>query len=144
MGVAWGIVLIVLGLLAWAGQVISWFAPSTAERLTLTESEDSVEAVFYGDIRGEALWDTLTLWTMVVAGALLVVDNQAWAYFGLISGGMYLYFAGRGMITRAVLRKQGFRVGTHESINAAYVLLTLWAAAAVITVVAAIVALPTS
>lgn len=144
MGVAWGIVLIVLGLLAWVGQAISWFAPSTAERLTLTESEDSVEAAFYGDIRGEALWDTLTLWTMVAAGGLLVMDNQVWAYLGLISGGMYLYFAGRGIITRAVLRQAGLRVGSRQSINSAYVLLALWGVAAVITIVAAIVALPTS
>lgn len=144
MGVAWGIVLIVLGLLAWLGQTISWFAPVTAERLTLTESEDNVEAAYYGDIRSEALWDTLTLWSMVAAGGLLVVDKHAWAYFGLISGGMYLYFAGRGIITRAFLAHRGFRIGTPQNVATAYVLLTVWAVAAVITIVAAIVALPTT
>ena len=144
MGVAWGIVLIVFGLLAWLGQAISWFAPATAERLTLTESEDSVEAAYYGDLRGEALWDTLTLWSMVAAGGLLVMDNFAWAYFGLVSGGMYLYFAGRGIITRTFLAHRGFRIGSTQNVVTARVLLTVWAAVAVITIVAAIVALPTS
>ena len=144
MGVAWGLALIVLGLVAWLGQAISWFAPATAERLTLTEPEDSVEAVYYGDIRGEALWDTCTLWTMVGAGVLLLMDNPAWAYFGLISGGVYVYFAGRGIVTRAVLGRRGFRIGTTQNVTTAYVLLTVWAVAAVVTIIAAVVALPTS
>ncbi len=144
MEMVWGIVLIVLGLVAWVGQAISWLAPATAERLTLTESEDGVEAAYYGDIRGEVIWDTFTLWTMVAAGGLLVADNQAWAYFGLVSGGMYLYFAGRGIITRAVLRQRGFRIGEPQSLNVAYVALTVWGTAAVITIIASVIALPTS
>ena len=143
MGVTWGIVLIALGLLAWAGQAISWIAPATAERLTLTETEDSVEPVYHADIRGEALWDTLTLWTMVGAGGLLVADNHAWAYFGLIGGGIYLYFAGRGIVTRGVMQRRGYRIGTAQNVTAAYVLLSIWAVTALITIAAAVVALPT-
>jgi hypothetical protein len=115
MGVIWGIVVIVLSLLAWGGQAISWLSPATAERLSLTESEDTVEPVYHADIRGEALWDTLALWTMVVAGVLLVAGNEAWAYFGLVGGGMYLYFAGRGIVTRAAMQRRGFRIGTAQT-----------------------------
>jgi hypothetical protein len=143
MGVIWGIVVIVLSLLAWGGQAISWLSPATAERLSLTESEDTVEPVYHADIRGEALWDTLALWTMVVAGVLLVAGNEAWAYFGLVGGGMYLYFAGRGIVTRAAMQRRGFRIGTAQNVSAAYLLLSVMAVMAVITIAAAVIALPT-
>ena len=89
MGILWGLVVVALSLLCWGGQVISWFAPATAVRLTLMEAEDSVEPTYFADVRGEALWDTLTLWTLVVAGVLLTLDVSAWAYFGLVGGGIW-------------------------------------------------------
>ena len=39
-------------------------------KFAFDEIEETVEPVYYTDIRGEALWDTLTLWTMLVAGIL--------------------------------------------------------------------------
>ena len=111
MGILWGLVVVALSLLCWGGQVISWFAPATAVRLTLMEAEDTVEPTYFADVRGEALWDTLTLWTMLVAGVLLTLDVSAWAYFGLVGGGMYVYFAGRGIVTRRAMQQRGYRVG---------------------------------
>ena len=61
MGIIWGIVVALLALLAWGGQTVSLFAPETAARLTLTESEDEVDPAFWADVRGEALWDIFTL-----------------------------------------------------------------------------------
>ncbi len=48
-------------------------------------------------IAGRAGWgDVPEVFTrtdvMVVAGVLLIADVHAWAYFGLVGGGMYLYF----------------------------------------------------
>jgi len=140
-GVGWGLVVTVLSLLAWGGQALSWLAPSLAERLSLTEQATNVEPAYHADIRGEAAWDTLTLWTMAVAGVLLVAEIEAWAYFGLVGGGMYLYFAGRGIVTRATMRRRGFRVGTPSNVHAAYALLSVWAVMALITMVAATIAL---
>ena len=48
-------------------------------------------------MRGEAIWDSVTLWTLPLAGVLLLLNNPLWVYFGLVGGGMYLYFAGRGL-----------------------------------------------
>ena len=141
MGVAWGLVLIMLGLLAWLGQAIAWFAPGTAESLTLTESEDDVEGAYYADIRGEALWDTLTLWTMVAAGGLLVADHYAWAYFGLLSGGMYLYFGGRGILARAAMERRGLQIGSPQNVRLGCVFSAAWATMALVTIVAAIVSI---
>ena len=105
-----GVVLIVFGLLAWAGQTFSYLAPSAAQRIGLVEAEDEVEPVYWADIRGEALWDVFTLWTLPVAGVLLLLDHEAWPYFGLVAGGTYLYFAGRGILTRLEMQRRGFRI----------------------------------
>ncbi|MCP4966190.1 MAG: hypothetical protein GY926_13265 [bacterium] len=50
MNVIWGIVVVVLSLLAWGGQTLAWFAPSTAVRWQLMEAEDDVEPTFWADI----------------------------------------------------------------------------------------------
>jgi hypothetical protein len=134
---AWAVVLIVFGLLAWAGQTLSWFAPRTAEKLSLVENRESVEPVYWADIRGEALWDFLTLWTLVVAGVLLLLDHEAWPYFGLVGGGIYLYFAGRGILTRLEMQRSGFRVGDPSNVRLGLIMLGVWGVVALITIVTA-------
>jgi hypothetical protein len=141
MGVLWGIAVVALSLLCWGGQVISWFAPATAVRLTLMESEDTVEPSYFADVRGEALWDTLSLWTMPVAGALLIAGNSSWVYFGLVGGGMYVYFAGRGIVTRRAMQQRGYRVGAAQNVKVGYLFLSVWGVMGLITVAAAVVAL---
>lgn len=127
MEIVAGLVILVVSLPCWIGQAISWFSPSTGERWGLTEAPESVESTYYGDIRGEALWDTFTLWTMPLAGLLLVLGNDAWPYFGLVAGGMYTYFGGRGVATRRAITKQGDRVGSPEDLRVAYAALMVWA-----------------
>ena len=141
MELIWGIIILVLGLLAWAGQALSWFAPHTAARLSLTEPEGAVEDVYWADIRGEALWDTWTLWTLPLAAILLIGSHGAWAYLGLIGGGMYVYFAGRGILTRLELRRRGFRIGDERGVQQALVMLGVWGAAGLVTIGAAVAAL---
>jgi len=143
MDVFAGIVLVVLSLLAWGGQTISWLKPDTAVKLTLMEAEEDVEPTFWADIRGEAAWDALTLWTMVVAGILLIANVDAWAYFGLVGGGMYVYFAGRGNFTRLAMRRRNLRIGAPNSVTTGLTFLALWGLMGAITIVAAVVALPT-
>lgn len=141
MAITWGIVVLVLAVLAWGGQTISRFAPPTAERLSLTETEADVEPAFYADVRGEALWDTLTLWVLVVAGVLLIAGNEAWPYFGLSGGSIYVYFAGRGLLTRRAMQQRGLRVGSTQSLKSAYLFLTVWGLVGLATLIAAIVEL---
>ena len=133
----WGFVVVALSVVCWGGQAISWFSPSTAVQLSLTESDDAVDLAFSADGRGEALWDTLTLWTMPVAGVLLIADNAAWTYFGLVGGAMYLYFAGRGIFTRICMRQRGVRIGTQQNVTVALVFLTIWGVMGAVTIVAA-------
>ncbi len=141
MAIAWGLVVVVLSALAWGGQAISWFAPRTAVRLSLTEAEDAVEPTFQADVRGEALWDTLTLWVTIVAGVLLVAGNAAWPYFGLAGGAVYAYFAGRGLVTRRTMQRRGLRIGTDQNVRLGYLLLATWGAMGLATAIAAAITL---
>jgi hypothetical protein len=141
MGIVWGIIVVGLSLLCWGGQAVSWFSPATGVRLSLADAEETVEPAFFADARGEALWDTLTLWTMPVAGVLLLADHAAWTYFGLVGGGMYLYFAGRGLFTRMALQRQGLAIGTTQNVRLGLTFLVIWGAMAVLTIFAATVSL---
>lgn len=138
MDIAWGVVILVLGILAWGGQALAWFSPNRAARLGLTEAEASVEPAFWADGRGEALWDILSLWTLAIAGLLLVIGDPAWAYLGLIGGGMYVYFGGRGILTRRALMHGGFRIGDPGSVRLGLVMLAVWGAAGAITAIASV------
>lgn len=141
MAVAWGLVLVALSLVCWGGQTVSWLAPATAARLGLTETEEAVDPAFHADGRGEAQWDTLTLWVLVVAGVLLIADSRAWPYFGLAGGAVYTYFAGRGVLTRRAMERRGLRIGTASNVTIAYTFLSIWGLMGLVTVVAAVVAL---
>ncbi len=141
MQVVWGTVVVVLSLLCWGGQTASWFAPKTAAKLTLTEAEGDVEPTYWVDIRGEALWDVFTLWIMLAAGVLLLADNPSWPYFGLVGGGIYLYFAGRGIVTRALMIRHGVQIGAPENVKLGFIFLGIWGVMAIVTIIAAAAAL---
>ena len=143
MDLFWGVILIVFTLLVcWLGQTISAFSPKLAVKLGLTEPESEVDTTFYADVRGEAIWDTMILWTLPVAGILLILNNSMWAYFGLVGGGSYLYFAGRGIVVRLLMQRRGIRIGAPGTLKLFYVFLTLWGVIAVVTIVMAVNALP--
>ncbi len=141
MRVACGLAVVALSLACWAGQVIAWFAPATGARLGLAEGQDDVEPAFYADARGEALWDALTLWTMVVAGLLLAADRPSWAYFGLAGGATYVYFAGRGIMARRESTRRGLRVAAPGALRGIYAALAIWGLMGAISVAASIAAL---
>lgn len=144
MQIVWGIFVTALSLLCWGGQTLVWLAPASAVRLKLSEAEVDVEPMYWADIRGEAAWDFFTLWTLVVAGVLLMIDHPSWAYFGLVGGGVYVYFSGRAICTRATMQGRGFRVGTPRNLTLAYTLLSIWGLMGLITIAAAVVALSPS
>ena len=140
MSVAWGLVVIVSSMLAWGGQLLSWLAPDLAVRLGLTES-DSVDRTFWLDLRAEAGWDSFILWSMPLAGVLLLADHDWWRYFGLIGGGSFLYFAGRGMFVRVTMRRHQVPIGSASDVRAGLVALAVWGVIAIVTIVASIASL---
>ena len=143
MHVFWGVILIIFTLLVcWLGQTITAFSPKLAVKLGLAEPESDVDPTFYADVRGEAIWDTMILWTLPVAGILLILNNTLWAYFGLVGGGSYLYLAGRGIAVRLAMQRRGIRIGAPGTLKLFYVFLTLWGLIAVVTIIMAASALP--
>jgi hypothetical protein len=141
MYIVWGVILFIISSIDYFGQLVSALWPATAEKLGLTEPQVDVDPTFHADVRGEAYWDSVILWTLPVAGVLLVLNNPLWAYFGLIGGGMYLYFAGRGIMVRRVMQRRGIRIGKPDSLRVGYIFLALWGLAAVIMIVMAIAVL---
>ena len=142
MNIIWGAILTIFSLLGWIGQAITAFSPKLAVKLGMTEPESEVDPTFYVDVRGESVWDTMILWTLPVAGILLMLNNSLWAYFGLVGGGMYLYFAGRGITVRLAMRRRGIRIGMPKTLAAIYVFLILWALIAVVTIIMAVATFP--
>ena len=143
MNVIWGVILILFTLiLCWLGQVVNASAPRFAGKIGLAEPESDVDPTFFIDGRGEAIWDALILWTLPVAGILLLLNNPYWAYFGLIGGGMYLYFAGRGLIVRLVMQRHEVRIGKPETLKLYNAVLILWGLISMVTIFMAVAALP--
>jgi hypothetical protein len=140
----WGIILILVSGLGYGGQVLTVVWPAKAAQLGMTQPESSYDPTFSADSRGEALWDTAILWILPVAGVLLELDNPMWAYFGLVGGGMYLYFAGRGIVVRQVMQRRNIRIGVPEMQTMIYLFLVVWGVVAVITIWLAISALQAS
>jgi hypothetical protein len=140
MNQIWGIVLIIFGLPAWLGQTIALLSPKIAQKLSLTETKADVDPAFWADVRGEALWDTLTLWILPAAGILLLLNSSTWVYLGLVGGGMYLYFAGRGIFQRLSMQRRNIRIGSPKSLQGVYVFLSLWGIVALVTIIMAIAA----
>jgi hypothetical protein len=138
MDIIWGILLLVFGLIAWVGQVLSALSPKFAQKLGLIEPEAHVDPAFYADARGEAKWDSLTLWTLPFAGILMILNSPLWVYFGMVGGSMYLYFTGRAIFTRLELKRKGVRIGKPEQLKMYFIFVTLWGLIGLSTIIKAV------
>ena len=134
MTVVFGVVVFVLSALGWVGQLLTAAAPRLAACVGLTEPESDVDPIFLADVRAETIWDALSLWTLPVAATLLVLDAPSWPIFGLVGGGMFLYFAGRGIAQRIVMQRRGIRIGKPATRRVFYLFLALWGATGATTI----------
>ena len=141
MNLIWGIILVSVTLKCWIGQIIIAFSPKVAAKIKIIEPESDVNQTFFADMRGEAIWDALTLWTLPFSGILLIINNNLWAYFGLVGGGMYLYFVGRTITSHLIMQRHGIHIGRSKKLKVKYIILTLWGLVAVITIIMAVTTL---
>ena len=135
MNLIWGIILVSVTLKCWIGQIIIAFSPKVAAKIKIIESESDVNQTFFADMRGEAIWDALILWTLPFAGILLIINNNLWTYFGLVGGGMYLYFVGSTITSHLIMQRHGIHIGRSKKLKVKYIILTLWGLVAVITII---------
>lgn len=141
MDIIWGVLLIVFGFIAWGGQMLSALTPRSATKLGLIEPEVDVDPAFYADARGEAKWDSITLWILPLAGLLIILNSPLWVYFGMVGGGIYFYFAGRAISTRLELKKLGIRIGNPQLLKIYFIFATLWGLIGLATIIKSIRAL---
>lgn len=139
MNIIWGIILVSITLKVWIGQIIIAFFPKIAKKINIIES--NVDKTFFLVLRGEAIWDALTLWILPLAGILLILNNSLWTYFGLIGGGMYLYFAGRSLASNFTLHHNGINIGKSKKLKNKLIILTLWGVMSVVTIIIALLEL---
>jgi len=131
MVTAIGILILVLGLIAWVGQTLAFLVPAVAVKLGVLEPEAEVDPTLYiMETKVEGLVDILLTWTLPAAALLMILDHPLWPYLGLFGGGVFLYFAGLITLSRVFLKRAGKRIGSPASERAAYLFGSLWALAA--------------
>ena len=131
MVTAVGILVLVLGLIAWLGQTLAFVLPSIAVRLGVLEPEHEVDpALYLMEARVEALVDILLTWTLPAAALLMIFDHPLWPYLGIFGGGIFLYFSGLIILSRVLFKRAGRRIGSPASERAAYLFGSLWTLAA--------------
>ena len=134
MNVTWGIILVSASLKVWIGQIIIACSPSLAEKINIIEPESNVNKTYFLEMRGSALWDAFSLWILPVAGVLLILKIDLWVYFGLVGGGMYLYFVGRTISSFLVLFHNGINIGTSKKMKWNIMILVFWGVIAMVTI----------
>ena len=134
-----GVSVIVLGLICWLGQTLVVFAPHVAEKLGVGEPQEEIDRSMYLFERySQGIMDILLTWLLPASAFMMLLDYMYWPILALVGGGVYLYFPGVFSITRIVLKRDGFKVGSPASQVAAYVLGALWTLSAVYMIVLAI------
>jgi hypothetical protein len=125
------IVCILFGAFGWVGQVISGINYELAQKLGLQEKSEGTDPLFRLAERNAARWDGVVLWTLILAGILMLLDSAWWPPVALVAGGIYLDGAGREVAKVRSLKQHGVRVGTPGAIEVQKVFFTLMTAIAI-------------
>ncbi len=107
-------ILSLVGWLLYAGQLVSVLNFGLAQRLGLQESPDSVDPVLSNVELWAARWDLVWLWTLPMAGILMLMNHWLWPYAALIGGAAFVDTGGREAAKILGLRGQGVRTGSRR------------------------------
>jgi len=107
-------ILCLVGWLLYVGQFISVANFSLAQRLGLQESSDHADPLLSHLELWAARWDLLWLWTLPVAGILMLINHGLWPYAAMIGGGAFVDAGGREAVKLLGLRGQGVRTGSQS------------------------------
>jgi hypothetical protein len=114
--IALSLICILFGSLGWAGQVVSAIHYPLAQRLGLQEKSEGTDALYRIAELNTARWDVFVVWTLPLAGILMLLDHHWWPYAALIAGGIHLDAAGREAAKLVSLSKAGVRVGSTKDL----------------------------
>ena len=133
-----GIVVIVVGLLVWIGQSLSFLAPDIATKIGMNSPEEEMDQSLYIiETKANGLSDILLTWTLPFSGLLMIFDHKAWPFLALIGSGIYIYFALLTIFTRIFLKKRGKKIGSPSAEKTAYIFSVIWILTAMTMIVLA-------
>ena len=142
MVTATGILILIIGLVAWLGQTLAFLTPRFAVKLGVLERKEGIDASLYViEAKAEGLVDMLLTWTFPLSALLMLLDHPFWPYLGLTGSGMFLYIGGLIPFSRVFLKREGKKVGSRSAERAAYVFGAMWALSAVAMIALATVEL---
>ncbi len=131
----------ILFLLMWVvylGQVVSVINLPLAQRLGLQEQPDTVDPVYARDAAGTARWDLLSMWTLPLAGLLMLLDSSWWPHLALIGGAVYVDTGGRQGIKLLGYRREGVRVGSSQAVDLAFGVYALFLVLGLLAIIVAL------
>ena len=131
MKIVLGIICLLFGGFGWIGQAISAMNYRFAQRLGLQEKSDETDPLYRRAEINTAKWDSFVLWTLPVAGILMLMNHPWWPYLSLIAGGIYLDSAGRETAKYSSLRKEGIRTGSQADVRVAGIFFSVMAIIAI-------------
>ena len=127
-----GILVLLLGLFAWTGQSLSFFAPSFATRLGVLEPEGEIDpSLRIIEAKAEGLMDMVLGWTLPASALLMLIDHPLWPFLAIFGGAVFLYFSGLISFSRIYIKAAGRNPGSPASERAAYLFGALWAVSSV-------------
>lgn len=134
-----GVVVILVGLIVYVGQSLSFFAPEIAAKLGLCEPESELdESLYIIETKANGLSDMLLAWIFPLSGVLLILDHNTWPYFALVGSGIYIYFALLATFSRIFLKRRGKKVGSSSSERVVYIFSGIWIVTSITMIVFAI------
>ncbi|HEU5302313.1 MAG TPA: hypothetical protein VFW06_08780 [Acidimicrobiia bacterium] len=138
MRLALGVVALLVGSLGFVGQLVSAIDFRLAQRLGLQESDEGTDRLYRHLELNTARLDLLVIWTLPLAGALMIADHSWWPWAALIAGGIHVDVGIREIGKGRSLAAEGIRVGSPTEARAGIVFLALVAALGLALVVYAL------
>ena len=111
MQIACAIACLLFGLFGLVGQLISTVDFKLAQRLGLQEPAEDSDPLYSRLELQTARWDLAVLWTLPLAGVLMLTGATIWPYVALVAGGLTLDTGGREIAKVVGIKAHGLRVG---------------------------------
>lgn len=138
MRIALGIVAVVVGAVGFLGQLVSAIDFSLGQRLGFQEGDEHTDSLYRRLEHNTARWDVAVLWTMPVAGVLMLMGHGWWPATELLAGAIALDTGGREATKILGLRSHGVRVGSDRDARIGQAVLVTLAAVGLVLAVHAV------
>ena len=127
MTTIFGIFVIIVGLICWAGQSLSLLLPKYAVKLGVLEPKNEMDETFHLiDSKVLGLIDMALTWMLPVSAIMMLQGYRYWPILALIGSGVFIYFSGFIVFSRIFLNKDGKKVGSTNSQVTGYIASVLW------------------